>query len=270
MERLPQPSPPTFLVGSREEAESAVAEEIAALVRGGGDVVLGLATGTTPVGVYRELMRAHREQGLSFARVTTFNLDEFLGLGPDHPASFRRFMDERFFAHVDVQRSRTHLPIVDGSSRVSRSRADEAWTASERAAAIVAANAYEDAIRSAGGIDLQILGIGRNGHIGFNEPGSRRDSRTRVVELHEETREDATTAFGGIERVPVRAITMGVATILDARRIRVLAFGAQKSAVVRRTLLEPVSERCPSTFLRGHGDVRLFLDREAASELEVH
>src|SRR5262249_47444260 len=127
---------------------------------------------------------------------------------------------------------------------------------------------YEAAIHAAGGLDLMLLGIGRNGHIGFNEPGSPRDSRTRVVELHAETRDDAAATFGGLEHVPRRAITMGVATILDAQSVRVLAFGARKARILRRTLLDPISAAVPSTFLREHADVRIYADREAARELE--
>lgn len=241
----------TFVVDSREEAEHALAAEIASVVRAKPNAVLGLATGNTPIGLYRELIRKCATRELSFAHATTFNLDEFLGLERGHPESFHRWMDQNLFGHVDLPRERAHLPEANSGD----------------AGADDDAVRYEAAIRDAGGVDLQILGIGRNGHIGFNEPGSPRDSRTRVVELHEVTRADAARSFGGLEFVPKRAITMGVATICSARRLRVLAFGAHKAAIVRRTLLDAVNSDCPSTFLRGHVDVKLFLDREAAREL---
>lgn len=249
LERIEGASIPTFVVDTRAIAERVVADEIVALMRTRPTAVLGLATGDTPIGVYRELCAAHRAGGVSFARATTFNLDEYLDLDAGDGATFREWMQEQFFRHVDLARENAHLP--------ESKPADPNLTA-ER---------YEAAITAQGGLDLQILGIGRNGHIGFNEPGSSRDSCTRVVRLHEVTRSDAVRAFGALARVPTRAITMGIATILDARRVRVLAFGARKKEIVRRTLLDPRSSACPSTFLRDHGDVKLFVDREAAALL---
>jgi glucosamine-6-phosphate deaminase len=213
--------------------------------------VLGLPTGNTPIGVYRELVRLHGERRISFATATTFNLDEYLGLGRDHPHSFRRWMTNRFFAHVDLPPERAHLPELAPSDPHAE------------------AARYESAIRAAGGLDLMLLGIGRNGHVGFNEPGSTRDSRTRVVDLHAETREDAAITFGGLEHVPKRAITMGVATILDARAVRVLAFGAGKAGILRRTLHDPIGPAVPATYLREHADVRIYADRDAARELDA-
>jgi glucosamine-6-phosphate deaminase len=244
-------SPPTFVVDTRLDAERAVADEIVSLLREKPAAVLGLATGNSPIGVYRELCAAADLGVVSFARTTTFNLDEYLGLEAGHERSFRRWMEERFFAHVKPLA--THVPEIREASRTP---------------AAVGAD-YERAIRASGGIDLQLLGIGRNGHIGFNEPGASRESRTRVVDLHPLTRRLAAPAFGGLEHVPHTAITMGVATILDARRIRVLAFGADKAEIVKRTLQGEVSPECPATFLREHRDVKLFVDREAASALEA-
>jgi glucosamine-6-phosphate deaminase len=241
---------PTLVVETREEAEREVAREIVALLRVIRELVLGLPTGNTPIGVYRELISAHRSGGATFAHAHAFNLDEYLGIDADHPASFERWMESHLFAHVDFDPARRHVPAV------MRDRD-----------AFVVARDYERSIAAAGGIDLLVLGVGRNGHIGFNEPGSDRDSRTRIVELHEVTRTDAAASFGGLDRVPVRAITMGIATMLDARRIRVLAFGEKKAAIVRDTLLEPQSSACPATFLRGHSDVKLFVDSAAASAL---
>lgn len=229
----------------RRQAELALAEELAALVRAKPTAVLGLATGRTPVGVYRELVRMHGEVGLDFSRVVTFNLDEFEGLAPDHPASFRRFMNEHLFDGVNLAPGNTHLLRSD---------------LAPDAAAVHCAD-FEERIHAAGGIDLQVLGIGLNGHIGFNEPGSSVDSRTRRIALHPVTRASYEESLG--VAAPSHALTMGVATILAARSIRVLAFGARKRAIVRRLLAGDVSSDVPATFLHGHGDVRLLLDAEA-------
>ncbi|MBL8861888.1 MAG: glucosamine-6-phosphate deaminase [Planctomycetes bacterium] len=238
---------PTLVFDDRAELARALADEIEALVRRPTATVLGLATGSTPLDAYRELARRRREAGLSFARTTTFNLDEFVGLPAAHAQSFRRWTREHLFQHADF--ARTCFPDVEAADLEA------------------AARAFEDAIRAAGGIDLQILGLGRNGHVAFNEPGSARDSRTRAVELHPWTREDAARDFGGLEHVPLRAVTMGVATILEARRLRVLALGSRKAAIVRETLRASEGPDVPSTFLRAHPDVRLLLDGEAAALL---
>jgi glucosamine-6-phosphate deaminase len=240
----------TFVAESREEVEREVAREIVELVRTKGDLVLGVPTGNTPVGVYRDLIGAHRSGAVTFARASVFNLDEYLDIEPDHPASFGRWMDEHLFAHVDFDRARRHVPSAPKGCDPQ-----------------AIAHEYEDSMRTAGGLDCLLLGIGRNGHIACNEPGSARDSRTRVVELHPITRADAAATFGGLEHVPFCAITMGVATMLDARRIRVLAFGERKAEIVRDTLFAPQSSACPATFLRGHPDVKLYLDAPAASIL---
>lgn len=233
------------------EAARAVAGEIAELIRArratGRGVVLGLATGRTPLGIYAELGRLHREERLDFSNVTAFNLDEYLGLRASHPRTYRRSMREHLFDAIGMRPEQCHIP----SSDVAPSQ----WEAHCRE--------YERLITDVGGIDLQILGLGRNGHIGFNEPGSTRDSRTRVVELAPASRVDAAGDFGGIEHVPARAISMGVATILAGRRIRLLAFGAAKREIVLRTLSAPPSSDIPATFLRGHADVRLYADAAA-------
>jgi glucosamine-6-phosphate deaminase len=240
-------APRVFLVERREEAERAVANEIAGLVQEKPELVLGLATGATPRGVYRELVGLVRRGEVDLSRVTTFNLDEYLGLESGDLRSFRSEMERRFFGPAGLDPRRTHLPRCDMSPREAEAEARR----------------YEEAIVAAGGLDLQLVGIGRNGHIGFNEPGSTRESRTRVVELAAETREDAAAAFGDLEHVPERAITIGVATILDARRLRVLAFGRSKAAIVRRALHEPISNALPATFVREHQDLEVWLDREA-------
>lgn len=231
-----------------EEGARAVAAEIAALIRtrraAGRGVVLGLATGRTPLGIYAELVRLYRDEGLDFANVTTFNLDEYLGLRAGHPQSYRRYMRERFWRPLGMSPEQGWIP----ASELAPSQVD------------AHCREYERAIAEAGGVDLQLLGIGRNGHIGFNEPGSARDSRTRRVALDTTTREDAARDFGGLDLVPRHAITVGVATILSARRIRVLAFGPAKHDVLARALAQPVGPELPATFLRGHADVRLFTD----------
>ncbi|MFM9016392.1 MAG: glucosamine-6-phosphate deaminase [Verrucomicrobiota bacterium] len=232
-------------------AAAAVAATVAQLIRDarrqGRKAVLGLATGSTPLPLYRELVRLHREQGLSFADVITFNLDEYEGLAGSHPQSYRRYMDEHLFSQVDIPASATHVP--DGTA------ADPAQACRD----------FEEAIRRAGGVDLQILGIGRTGHIGFNEPPSPRESRTRRVVLDEVTRRDNSAFFGNVESVPRAALTMGVATILDARRIELLAFGRGKAEIVRRARQEKPGPDCPATWLQEHGACTFHLDPESAS-----
>jgi glucosamine-6-phosphate deaminase len=210
-----------------EEACASLAAEIAGMIRSkaqsGGRVVLGLATGSTPVGLYRELIRLHRLEGLSFANVTTFNLDEYYGLKRTHPESYWRFMHDQLFDHIDIPSTQIHLP--DGTVA--------------RQDVFAHCRGYEEAIAEAGGIDLQILGIGRTGHIGFNEPGSSADSRTRLVTLDSVTRRDAARDFLGEENVPRHAITMGVGTILQARRVVLLAWGEMKADVVAQAVEGP-------------------------------
>src|SRR5690606_14309775 len=193
----------------------------------------------------------HREEGLSFKRVITFNLDEYYGLPPTHPESYRRFMQEQFFNHIDIPAEAIHVP--DGLVA--------------RADVFASCQAYEQAIRDAGGIDLQILGIGRTGHIGFNEPGSSRDCRTRLITLDALTRRDAARDFLGEANVPRHAITMGVGTILEARRLILLAWGEAKAQVAAASIEQPPSTSLPASLLQGHPDVRFILDAAAASEL---
>ena len=229
-----------------------VAHRIAALIRAKPDAVLGLATGNTPIGVYEELIRLHRQEGLSFRRVQSFNLDEYLPISPDAPQSYRRFMRERLFDHIDIAPGNWHVP--DGRARsVEQIEADCA--------------AYEAVIARAGGIDLQVLGIGRTGHIGFNEPGSARDSRTRLVVLDHLTRSDASADFFGLENVPARAITMGVGTILEAREIVLLASGASKASVTAEALQGKVTSKVPASFLREHPNATFWLDEAAADSI---
>ena len=248
-------SPSIHVHDTPAEAAAAVAAECAALIRlraaEGRSTVLGLATGSTPLPFYAELIRLHRDDGLSFAGVTTFNLDEYLGLEPGHPESYAAFMAKHLFDHVDLGSDRTHLPPGQ------EEEGDLERVCGE----------YERSIVEAGGIDFQILGIGRTGHIGFNEPGSPRDSRTRRIDLDPVTRQDAAPAFGGLEHVPTHAITMGCGTILAARRVVLMAWGEKKAEIVREALEEDVTDRVSASFLQEHGNAAFFLDAGAASAL---
>jgi glucosamine-6-phosphate deaminase len=229
-------------------AALAVAHLIAATIRARPTTVLGLATGNSPEVVYAELVRLHREEGLSFAGVTTFNLDEYVGIGPDHPGSYRAYMQTHLFDHVDVVPARTHVP--DGVA----------------ADLDAAAAGYEADLRAAGGIDLQLLGIGRNGHIGFNEPGADPAGRTGIVRLHPSTLAANAAVFPG-GHVPERALTMGIGTILESRAIVVLATGPLKADAVKMALTGPVTPACPASLLGRHPSVTWHLDTEAAAAL---
>ena len=246
---------PTHICRDSEEAAFTVAGEIAALIheraKAGRNVVLGLATGSTPLPVYREMVRLHKDRGLSFRNVITFNLDEYFGLSDDHPESYHQFMWERLFKHVDIPKDNVHVP----SGTLSRS---EVYAFCE---------SYEKAIEDAGGLDYQILGIGRTGHIGFNEPGSTRDSITRLVTLDSLTRLDAARDFLGEANVPLYAITMGVGTILKARKLVLMAWGQSKASVVQAAVEGKTNENLPASLLQGHPDVRFFVDGTAAEEL---
>jgi glucosamine-6-phosphate deaminase len=240
------------------EASRAIAAEIAALIRArqaeGRQAVLGLATGSTPVSLYAELVRLHREEGLSFANVVTFNLDEYYPIAAAAPQSYHRFMRENLFDLIDLPPTQYHLP--DGT--VPKAGIDAHCAA------------YEARIRAAGGIDFQILGIGRTGHIGFNEPGSARRSVTRLVTLDPVTRRDAARDFSGEDHTPRAAITMGVRTILGARRLVLMAWGQHKAEVVRIALEGEMSAQVPATFLQEHDNVVFVLDHAAAGALTRH
>ncbi len=235
------------------DASIYVARQIADLIRkraeSGKQCVLGLATGSTPTTVYEELVRLHREEGLSFQNVVSFNLDEYYPMQPEELQSYVRFMREHLFDHIDIDPSNVHIP--DGT--VDEEQVHEAC------------RLYEEKINEVGGIDIQLLGIGRTGHIGFNEPGSGRNSRTRLITLDRVTRRDAASDFFGEENVPRRAITMGVGTILEARQIYLLAFGEGKAPVIRKAVEEDISSIIAASFLQEHRNARIILD-EAASE----
>jgi glucosamine-6-phosphate deaminase len=245
----------TVIVDDYDEVGLLVARRIADLIqsrrRAGARAVLGLATGSTPVGVYRELIRMHQQEGLSFADVVTFNLDEYYPMDPGSIHSYHRFMWENLFAHLDILPPNVHLPRGD----VPRDAVEDEC------------RCYEEKIRAAGGIDLQLLGIGRTGHIGFNEPGSGAESRTRLVTLDLVTRKDTAADFFGEENVPREALTMGVETIFEAREILILATGEHKAAIVRRAVEGEVDHEVAATFLQNHGNTTCYLDRAAAAEL---
>ena len=237
------------------EASVAVAKMIANLIRQRASekrqAVLGLPTGSTPLAVYDELVRMHKEEGLSFKNVITFNLDEYYPMPRKVLQSYWRFMHENLFDFIDIDPKNIHIP--DGTV--------EAEKVADSCAA------YEKAIADAGGIDIQLLGIGRTGHIGFNEPGSSQTSRTRMVYLDKITRRDAASDFFGEEHVPQRALTMGVGTILSARQIILLAFGESKSAVIQKAVEGPVTPTVAASFLQNHGNARIILDDAAAAAL---
>lgn len=246
---------PTVIFESSSDAAVALAKEVKELIEAknkeGKPAVLGLATGSSPLPFYRELIRLHREEGLSFANVITFNLDEYYGLTPEHPESYNRFMCDQLFDFIDIPKENIHLPsgTVPGDQVFEHCRS------------------YEEMIDAAGGVDFQILGIGRTGHIGFNEPGSSRESLTRRITLDRITRQDAASDFRGEENVPRFAITMGVGTILRARKIALVAWGENKAGVVARAVEGDVTDAVSASFLQEHKDARFIIDRGASREL---
>jgi glucosamine-6-phosphate deaminase len=229
----------------------ALAGNIAAWLRENPRLVLGLPTGRTPVRLYRELVALHMRGQADFSDATTFNLDEFAGIEPSHPGSYRTFMDHHLFAHVNLPTDRIHFLNGAAGDLAAECRR------------------YEAAIASVGGIDLQLLGIGTNGHIGFNEPARALEARTHKVTLKAETRRSNAGLFGGdADRVPREALSMGMATILHARRIVLIATGKSKAPVIQRMVDGPITPKLPASFLELHGNVELWLDEPAASRLE--
>lgn len=246
---------PTLLFNTAIEGSLYVANSIAELIESRNKeskpTVLGLATGSTPTQVYDELVRKHKEEGLSFERVITFNLDEYFPMAPDAHQSYVHFMHEYLFNHINIKPENIHIP--DGTLKK-----DEVAAFCEE---------YEAKIAQVGGLDVQILGIGRTGHIGFNEPGSTIDSKTRLITLDRLTMLDAASGFFGIENVPRRAITMGVGTILQAKKIYMMAWGEGKANIVRETIEGAINTSIPATFLQQHNQTEVILDTAAAAEL---
>jgi len=236
---------------SYEAMSKAAANIVADVLNQKPNAVLGMATGSTPLGVYQELVRMHREDGLDFAQVTTFNLDEYVGLRPNHPQSYHHFMHENFFRHVNI--APTNIYIPSGTTSNYRSFCD--W--------------YERRITECGGIDVQILGIGSDGHIAFNEPGSSLSSRTRLKTLARPTIDDNARFFERREDVPTYAITMGVGTILEARTLVLLAHGQNKATACAAMVEGPVTSMTTASALQLHPDARVFLDEDSASQLKM-
>ena len=238
-----------IILPTAAEASEVAARLVARQVREKPSSVLGLATGSTPCKLYQLLARMHREDGLDFSKATTFNLDEYVNLDPTHPASYHQFMEENFFSHVNLRRQSVHIP--DGMvADVPAHCAD-----------------YERAIRKAGGIDLQILGLGSDGHLGFNEPGSSLASRTRIKTLTERTRSDNARFFTGAQEVPHNVITMGLGTIMESRMCLLLAFGKAKAEAVAASVEGPVTASVPGSLLQFHPQAKVLLDAESASSL---
>ena len=246
---------PVSIYADRDEAVKTLAASIATLIKQKYQnkeyAVLGLATGVTPIGLYRELVRLHKEEGLSFKNVVTFNLDEYYPMKPDAAQSYVTFMNEHLFNHIDIDKANIHIP--DGT--LGEHEIDEFCLA------------YEKKINDVGGLDIQILGIGRTGHIGFNEPGSAPNSGTRLVTLNDLTRRDASRDFGGKENVPTKAITMGIGTIFKARHIYLMAWDQKKAAIVKKAVEGEISADVPATYLQLCNNVEYLLDTGAASDL---
>src|SRR5881394_3780922 len=233
------------------EMASAAAREVANVLNAKPNAVLGMATGSTPLGLYQELVRLHKKGELDFSHVTTFNLDEYVGLPITHPQSYHYFMHEHLFRHINIPPQNVHIP----SGTTTNYRAFCDW--------------YEARIKQCGGIDLQILGIGTDGHIGFNEPGSSLSSRTRLKTLARQTIDDNARFFKKREEVPIYAITMGVGTVLEARKLVLVASGKGKAKAIAQTVEGPVTSMVTASALQLHKDAVVIVDEEAAADLEM-
>ncbi len=232
-----------------EEMSKLSAQMIAKVIKAKPNAVIGLATGSTPVGTYKELIRMHKEEGLDFSQVVTFNLDEYVGLPPEHDQSYRYFMNQNLFDHINIKKENTHVP---------NGMADDVEAFCDQ---------YEKNIEKAGGIDIQVLGIGGNGHIAFNEPVSSLGSRTRVKTLTDETVKDNSRFFEKIEDVPRYAITMGIGTILEAGQLILLANKTNKADAVVKAVEGPITAMIPATVIQLHARVTAIIEKEAAAKL---
>lgn len=239
-----------IIKGTYQEISNEAAKQVASLIRKKPDCVIGFATGSTPLGLYKELIRMHKEEGLDFSKVVSFNLDEYVGLPPTHPESYHYYMWENLFKHININPSNVYIPM----GMVEDIDAFCQW--------------YEEKIIEHGGIDLQILGIGSNGHIAFNEPGSSLGSRTRIKTLKENTRLDNSRFFNSIDEVPKYVITMGVGTIMEAKRLLLLASGIKKAEAIKQTVEGPIMAKYPATIVQLHRYATVIVDKEAASKLE--
>lgn len=230
-----------------EEMSRLAADVIASVMNEKPDCVLGLATGTTPIGLYQDLVKDYEEGKLDFSQVTSYNLDEYRGLDPKHPQSYRYFMQDNLFDHVNINPENTHVP--DGANPDAEA----------------ACTAYEQAINEAGGVDVQLLGLGHNGHIGFNEPCDVFPKETHLVKLTESTIQANSRLFDSIDEVPREAYTMGVGTIMHAKKILVVANGAGKAQIVHDAFFGEVTPQVPASVLQFHPDVTVIVDAEAGS-----
>lgn len=236
------------IIDTPEKIAEKAAEQYVELLKNKPDAVLGLATGSTPLGLYAELVRLHRTGKLSFREATSFNLDEYVGLAPTHDQSYKYFMMHNLFDFMDLPEDRIHVPSgIDVSAEALEN--------------------YDKQIEAAGGVDLQLLGIGNNGHIGFNEPGTPFGSRTHVVELTENTRVVNSRFFSSLNEVPTHAATMGVRTVMNAHSIILIALGKAKAETIRNTILGPVTEAVPASVLQLHPSCTIYCDKEAAALL---
>lgn len=233
-----------------DDLSKEAAKLIATKIRNKPDLVLGLATGSSPLGIYKELIRLHKEEGLDFSKVTTFNLDEYVGLPPSHDQSYHYFMKRNLFEHINLDERYIHVP-----HGMAKDIDKFCWW-------------YEKRIKDAGGIDLQILGIGANGHIAFNEPGSSLGSRTRIKTLTEKTRNDNARFFSNMAEVPKYAITMGVGTIMDAKELVLIANGKSKANAIKASVEGPITAMCPASIIQMHQKAYVFADEEASTYLE--
>jgi len=234
---------------SAEDYSIAAASEIARLIERKPDAVLGLATGTSPLLLYQKLIRLHEEEDLDFSRITTFNLDEYVALPRSHPQSYHSFMTENLFSKINIRPGNIYIP--NGTVENIEEQCD--W--------------YEEQIKLAGGIDLQILGIGGNGHIAFNEPGASLGSRTRIKTLSEQTRKDNSRFFNTMDEVPKYAITMGIGTIMDCHRLLLMASGKSKAVAMKNTIEGPITAMVPATIVQMHRYAMIYIDEEAAAHL---
>ena len=234
------------IIDTAENIAALAAQQYVDLLKRKPNAILGGATGSTPLGLYAELVRLNKEGKISFKDASSFNLDEYVGLDGTHDQSYRYFMDHNLFDHIDIDKSRTRVPSgIDTSDPA----------------------AYDKEIAAAGGVDLQLLGIGNNGHIGFNEPGTPFGSLTHIVELTESTREANKRFFASIDEVPTHAVTMGVKTVMQARSIILMAIGPAKAPNMKEMLQGPVTEKVPASVLQLHPDVTVYMDYEAAKLL---
>ncbi|MFZ1080740.1 MAG: glucosamine-6-phosphate deaminase [Candidatus Kryptoniota bacterium] len=238
------------------------AEIIASRIRQKQNLVLGLATGSTPLGLYKELIKLHKNDGLDFSKVVTFNLDEYIGVPPEHDQSYHFFMWENLFKHININASSVHVPQgMYGDLKISSYETDPKieqfckW--------------YEDEMKKVGGLDIQVLGIGGNGHIAFNEPGSSIGSRTRIKTLTEKTVKDNARFFKSVKDVPRYAITMGVGTIMEAKELLLLANGEGKADAVKAAIEGPITAMCPASALQLHRKAIILTDKKAATKLSA-